>query len=227
MTRDAAGTLPSAVNWQKWRRRSATVAIIGVVLYVLVDVVLQFLPPHYSPISDAESNLAVGPFGWVMNLNFLGRAVLCVAAVVALALTQRPRPLRPDRLLGTGLVLFLLGGASSAILAFFATDVNASHSSTLQTQSTTGVIHLVVASCGFIVTLLAISLLTLWLHRRLVLLRVLPWAIAFTALTLVGLLLVVASSLWAPGIIGLAERMALVGILGWTFAVSFGLRNVD
>ncbi|SEN17423.1 DUF998 domain-containing protein [Cryobacterium luteum] len=210
------------------RRWSATAAMVGVVLYVLIDVVLQFLPPHYSPISDAESNLAVGPYGWVMNLNFLGRAVFCVAVVVALA-GAAPTPAfgRKDPLLGTGLGLLLLGGASSAVLAFFPTDVSAEHTSTLQTSTLSGAIHLAVASFGFLTALAAILLLTIWLRIRRVLPRAAPWAIAFAALTLAGLLLVVAANAWLPGVVGLAERAALAGILGWTFSVSVGIRRLQ
>ncbi len=67
------------------RRRFATVAMIGVVVYAVVVGVLQLLPPHYDPILEAESNLAVGPFGWIMNLNFLGRTVTTVFALLAIS----------------------------------------------------------------------------------------------------------------------------------------------
>ncbi|TFB69086.1 DUF998 domain-containing protein [Cryobacterium glaciale] len=219
-------------NTGAWRRGNATAAMVGVVLYVLIDLLLQFLPPHYSPISDAESNLAVGPYGWVMNLNFLGRAVFSVAAVAAIALADRELaarsrlPGRREPLLGTGLGLLLVGGASSAVLAFFPTDVSADHTSTLQTSTTVGVIHLAVASFGFITALAAILLLTIWLRLRRVLPWVWPWVIGFALLTLAGLLFVVAANAWLPGVVGLAERLALVGILGWTFSVSAGIRRL-
>ena len=223
MTTDAVGT----ENQTVWRNRMSALAMLGVCLYVFIDVALQFLPPHYSPISDAESNLAVGPFGWIMNLNFLGRAVFCVAAVMAIALAARLLvPRRRDLLLGAGLGLFLVGGASSAVLAFFPTDVSASHESTLQTSTTVGAIHLAVASFGFVAALIAILLLTAWLRIRQVMPRVQPWAIVFAAFTLTGLLAVVAASAWAPGVVGLAERVALVGILGWTWCVSAGIRRL-
>lgn len=215
----------------RWRQRSAavflaTVAMAGVVLYLLIDVVLQLLPPHYSPIRDAESNLAVGPYGWVMSLNFLGRAVFCLATVIAVALTAGEHSQRRrDRLLGTGLGLFLVGGASSAVLAFFPTDVSPAHASTLQTSTTVGVVHLAVATGGFVAALVAITLLTIWLRVRRVLPGVQPWVVLFAVLTLNGLLLVVVSSAWLPGIVGFAERVALVGILGWTFSVNAGIRR--
>ncbi|TFD11673.1 DUF998 domain-containing protein [Cryobacterium sp. TMT1-2-2] len=209
------------------RHSLATVAMVGVVLYVLIDVVLQFLPPHYSPISDAESNLAVGPYGWIMNVNFLGRALFCIAAVAAIALAYRALlPPRRDGVLGVGLGLFLVGGASSAVLAFFPTDVSAAHASTLETSTTVGAIHLAVATAGFVSALIAILVLTIWLRVNRFLPQALPWAVAFAALTLTGLLAVVAASIWAPGVVGLAERLALVGILGWTWCVSAGIRRL-
>ena len=37
--------------------------IIGIVLYLVLDIIAQLLPPHYSFITQAESDLAVGPYG--------------------------------------------------------------------------------------------------------------------------------------------------------------------
>ncbi|POH61150.1 hypothetical protein [Arthrobacter glacialis] len=55
----------------------------GVAVYIGIDVVLQFLPQHYSVVSAAESNLAVIPFGWIMKLSFPGRAVTTFAVMAA------------------------------------------------------------------------------------------------------------------------------------------------
>lgn len=52
------------------------VVILLIILYAVLDVIAQSLPPHYSPISQAESDLAVGRFGFIMTLNFLNRGVL-------------------------------------------------------------------------------------------------------------------------------------------------------
>ena len=45
--------------------------------------VAQLLPPHYSPISQAESDLAVGKFGFIMTINFLNRGVLSLLFIYA------------------------------------------------------------------------------------------------------------------------------------------------
>jgi len=55
-----------------------------IILYVVLDVFAQVLPPHYSPISQAESLLAVGPYGYIMIVNFLIRGVFSLLFVYAL-----------------------------------------------------------------------------------------------------------------------------------------------
>jgi len=55
-----------------------------IILYMVLDVFAQVLPPHYSPISQAESLLAVGPYGYIMTVNFLIRGVFSLLFVYAL-----------------------------------------------------------------------------------------------------------------------------------------------
>jgi hypothetical protein len=93
------------------KRRYAAAAMAGVVIYAVVDIVLHLLPPHYNPISDAESNLAVGPFGWIMNLNFLGRAAMTFCLIAAVSRTGPATELRR-----TGSWLLAVGGVCSGVL---------------------------------------------------------------------------------------------------------------
>jgi hypothetical protein len=208
------------------RRRFATAAMIGVVVYALVVGLLQLLPPHYDPIREAESNLAVGPFGWIMNLNFLGRTVTTVCAMIAISgvgpATRRRR---------LGLVSFGIGGASSAVLAFFATDVDVVSGVGTGTGTGTaaytgsGLVHLVVAATGFAAALLGILMLTAWLRLQRMLRRTYRVAFAFAAIAACGALWLALSATVAPGLIGLAERICLAGVLGWTFFVCAGIRR--
>jgi hypothetical protein len=114
-----------------------TVVLIGV--YIALDIVAQLLPPHYSPITQAESDLAVGPFGFVMTANFVVRGVLSLSFIYGL--TQATALARRTPL-GVG----LLGawGVGAFILAASPTDVGTG-SPTLH-----GTIHLVVASIAFL-----------------------------------------------------------------------------
>jgi hypothetical protein len=58
-----------------------------IVLYVVLDAIAQVLPPHYSPLSQAESLLAVGPYGYIMTVNFLNRGVFSLLFAYALIQT--------------------------------------------------------------------------------------------------------------------------------------------
>ncbi|MBC7441437.1 MAG: DUF998 domain-containing protein [Ramlibacter sp.] len=211
-----------SVEFVRGRRRArafALAAMLGVVAYVLLDVVLQLLPPHYSPIRDAESNLAVGPFGWLMNLNFLGRWVTTVAGALAIG-SVGPA----SRTRRAGLLLLLSGGVCSAILAFLPTDVPAPGDLVVRAYTPTGLAHLGVAGLGFLSALAAVVMLTVWMRGSGVR-RAVPAAAGLALVAAAGLLALGVTTAVAPGLLGLAERLCLAGILGWTFLVSAAVRR--
>jgi hypothetical protein len=193
-------------------------ALVGA--YVVIDVVLQLLPPHYSPIADAESNLAVGPFGWVMNLNFLARAAMTFCVLV---LVSRIGPRSGVRRLGS--LLLSLAGLCSAALVFFPTDVNAPGEFGIAPTTTVGVVHVAFATTGFLLALAAMALLAIWMRGAPRLARVRRAASAFVALAACGLVLLAASIVWIPSVLGLTERLCLIGILGWAFVLCWGARR--
>ncbi len=195
------------------RRAFATVAMVLVLLYLLTDVVLQFLPPHYSVLGDAESNLAVGPFGWVMDLNFLARAVMSGCVVVAVTVTAPTSRLRI-----AGSVLLALAGLCSAALVFFPADVNHAGEFGMTPRTTVGLVHVVFATSGFLAALVAMALLTRWIRRP-------RPMMVFLLVALASLCLFAASLAIFPQVVGLTERLCLMGILGWTFALCLELRR--
>ncbi|MGO4382859.1 DUF998 domain-containing protein [Specibacter sp. RAF43] len=202
------------------RRRYGGAAMAGVVVYAGVDVVLQALPPHYSPVREAESNLAVGPFGWVMKLNFLGRAATTLCLVQAVARTGPA-----SRRRSAGAALLGIGGACSGVLAFFTTDIRGADAAPGGTTRI-GTVHLVVAGGGFAAALAGITILTGWLRRNPALRRTGTAATACAGLAAAGLGSLGLAGRFFPAFLGLAERIALAGILGWAFAVSAGLRSL-
>ena len=201
------------------RRVAATIAMVGVALYVLIDVVLQFLPPHYSPISDAESNLAVGPFGWIMSINFFGRAILSTCAIIAIALTGST-----TRTKRVGMTLFGVAGVCSGALAFFPTDIHTGGGISSTTPS--GAIHITLATAGFLAAFAAFLVLTRWIRRTPELRAAHGGAVAFVVVAAVGLASLAVTIVWVHALLGLAERVCLAGILGWAFVVSRGIRNL-
>jgi hypothetical membrane protein len=259
MTPAAASTL---------QRVLAYAAMILVLLYAIVDVFLQFLPPHYSVVTDAESDLAVGPFGWVMRANFLGRGVMSLCIVGAILLSRRrgestrgepargestrgeslrgettghaqstpqaSRSFAPSRArslapnltrhraatlpVKLGCALIVIAGVCSAMLVFFATDVNPPGQFGMAQHTNIGRMHVVFATIGFIAVLLGMLLLTAALPLGRV-------AVAFVTIAAAGLLILAGCLLVAPHLIGLAERLCILGILGWAFAVAHRYRR--
>ncbi|MET4705492.1 DUF998 domain-containing protein [Frigoribacterium sp. UYMn621] len=189
------------------RRAFATAAMVLVLFYVTVDAVLQLLPPHYSVLTDAESDLAVGQFGWAMNLNFLARAVMSGCLVIAISVTAPPSPRRR-----AGSALLALAGLCSAALVFFPTDVNRPGEFGMTPRTSLGVVHVVFATSGFLAVLVAMALLTWWFGRT-------RSIMVFFVVALVGLVSLGLSLALLPQIVGLTERICLLGILGWAFAV--------
>jgi hypothetical membrane protein len=117
--------------------------ILGLLLYVALDVVAQLLPPHYSPISQAESDLAVGKFGFIMTLNFLNRGVLSLLFIFAFFQTLDLAGVGRSSF-RTGTYLLGAWAVGAILLAIFPTDVPSTP------ISWHGAIHLVVAIIAFI-----------------------------------------------------------------------------
>lgn len=209
--RKAEGMTPP--NATRMRRGFATAAMVLVVAYAVIDLVLQTLPPHYSAVTDAESDLAVGPFGWAMQVNFAARAVMSGCLVAAVALTAGP-----SRRRWAGSVLLAVAGLCSAALVFFPTDVNRAGEFGMTPRTPTGVVHVVFATTGFVAVLAAMALLTWWAGRS-------TGLTVLFLLAVVGLLLLALSLAVLPGVVGAAERICLAGILGWAFVLGARLRR--
>jgi hypothetical membrane protein len=116
----------------------AWAAVAGIVVYVLIDVLLKFLRPDYSLLYNAESDYGRGPWFWVMDLNFLLRCALSLAAIVAIA-----RGARLDGRVRTGLTFLIIWAVCSGLLAFFADDIEGTR------QHGSGVVHLILAFIAF------------------------------------------------------------------------------
>ena len=194
------------------------ITLTGLVLYVALDAIAQILPPHYSPVSQAESDLAVGKYGFLMTLNFLNRGLLSLAFILAF--------LRSVDLVGqnrsrfkNGIYLMSVWAVGAILLAFFPTDVPATP------ISWHGAIHLVVALIAFICGAFGTLVISLKLDDKVTLQRglrrialplavivVICWVIEF------GVPFVVPHLNEKIG--GLTERLFLGSVLLWIGACS-------
>jgi hypothetical membrane protein len=175
----------------------ARLTLTGIGLYVVLDIIAQALPPHYSPISQAESDLAVGPYGYVMSINFIIRGLLSLAAVQAIrdGLPSASRSRIGEVLLG----IWAIG---AIILAFSPTDLPGQH------PTLHGVIHLLVAVVAFIAGAVGALLISLRLRTDPHMRSVAPAAVAIAAAACF-MLLVIGLQVGARHYGGLTERLFL------------------
>ena len=194
--------------------------IVGLVLYLVLDSAAQALPPHYSPVSQAESDLAVGPFGYIMTLNFINRGTFSLCFLFALALAANAGDVMGRRFRRGG-YLFAVWSVGALVLAAFPTDVPATP------VSWHGAIHLAVAVAAFLGGAFGAVYLSLGMEGNRHLSRVrgsaLPIAYAAVVLCLVELLggFVVPGAFARYG--GLAERAFLASVLLWMGWVSVAM----
>lgn len=184
---------------------AARLALAGVVVYVAIDVALVLLRPQFSVLHSAESDYgSPGAWAWLMDLNFLLRCALSLAAVRVITIAGGT-----CRLMRVTAALLVIWALASGLLAFLP-DAPAG-----TTPTHAGAIHLAVALVSFLAVTVAILVGTRalaaqprWRHLAL------PMA-ACAAAALVALiaLFIVGLGAQSPG--GLAEKAFLGLVLLW------------
>lgn len=213
MEQDTAPTAPGAA------RSLASIVLVACGLYTVLDIVAQLLPPHYSPIRQAESDLAVGPYGWLMSVNFVVRGVLAAAGARAIALSF-PRRSRPR----FGIGLLWVFAAGSALLAVFPTDILDDRRLDPHPVATVhGEVHLAAATLAFVAVAMGALLISFALARASALAGARPAAITLAALGALALLALPTVGRLHAG--GLDERLFLVLCFVWLGTLMWRLRG--
>jgi hypothetical protein len=190
------------------------IVIAGVLLAILLEAIAQVLPPYYSPISQTESDLAVGPYGFLEAINFFIRGVYTLIFLVAL-MNIIPKEYQSR----SGLTLLGLSAIGKLIIAFVATDLTA------RPETVHGTVHALVAVLSFICGALGLLLIALSLRHDP---NVHPsplFLAGFAIVTFVWSLIVIATIVVSSqiGIWGLMERILSLLFNGWILIVSIGL----
>jgi hypothetical membrane protein len=186
----------------------ARLVLGAVVLYAAIDTALVFLRPQFSILHNAESDYGSrGSWAWLMDLNFLLRCLLSLAAVRALTLVLRGS--QKSARLRIGLALLIVWALASGLLAFFPDDPVGTPT------RWTGTVHLALAFLAFLAVLVGTVLVSRALRT---LPRWKPIATPMTALSrgaLIPLLLLGHSHLRANSLGGLYEKIFLAAELLW------------
>lgn len=199
-------------------------AIVGIVAFLVLNVGLQFAPPHYSVVTQAVSDLTVGPYGWLMSTGFVVSGLSILAFVVGVVTTTN-RSARST----IGLALMTTWGLAAVAIAFFTADVVDSNgypgtSDAFSASPTThGKIHLAIAAVVFLSMTAGIAVSSFHLGREPRLRPIQPFARAIAATAVVGLFL--ADPLGTQGIYGIMERSVSLLGFGWIVLVAWQLRR--
>ena len=195
-----------------------TVVLIGV--YVALDVIAQLLPPHYSPISQAESELAVGPYGYVMTVNFVIRGALSASFLVGLNATtgiwSRSR---------VGVAFLWVWAIGAFLLAAFPADLG----TTLTTLH--GELHFFIALAAFVGAAVGSVLLARHFREEERLQGIATVSLAVALLSALSLVVFVTITPRIPFLFdnayGLIERIFIGSVLLWMLLPSVHLVRVD
>ncbi len=177
-----------------------------IILYIVLDAIAQSLPPHYSPISQAESLLAVGPYGYIMTVNFLNRGVFSLLFLYAFVqlLTMFGENWRNYKF---GLYAIAIWGVAALLLAGFPA-----------TGRTLGV-HTIIAIIIFIATPLGELSISLKLSRVKALAGVRKVALAIAVLGVLFMVFYLGVLTFLPHFKsdygGLFERFLIGSIIAW------------
>jgi hypothetical membrane protein len=185
--------------------------IIGIILYVVLDAVAQSLPPHYSPIRQAESDLAVGPYGYIMTINFVNRGLLSLAFLYGLNHLMNSEERRRYR---AGVLLLGIWGVGALLLAAFPTDVPSTP------ISWHGAIHLVVAIIAFFGGAFGTLAISLRLGQDQMMKDAKGFALP---LSVVAVIVFFGDLLISARIGGLIERIFIGSVLLWLLTTSIFL----
>jgi hypothetical membrane protein len=211
-------TIESGTKNMIQTRRWANMALIGIVFYIIIDVVIQMLPPHYS-LRQAESDLAVGPYGWIMNINFVIRGLLSAAIILAIYKSMK-NIVRPI----VGIVFFAIWSATSFLLAFFNTDVpNASL--VVSNPTYHGELHLVLALIGFICAPIGILIISIAFRKEDRLKSLATPALIISILAVLSFLYLGLRGVHARNF-GINERIFIGLVLIWIAVIALKLRRL-
>lgn len=188
--------------------------MVGIVLFVLLEVGVQLLPPHYSPLSQSESDLAVGPYGFLMALGFAIGGVLLLLFIAGFV-----RVIPKEAQSRSGLVLLAIAAICKLIIVFAQTDLTA------RPHTIHGAIHALAAVISFFCGALGILLLARALRHDPYVRPSPRFLIGLASITFAWTVIVIATLVVASqiGIWGLLERIATALYLLWVFIVSLGL----
>ena len=201
-------------RWGQFIKLSGLAATVWPVLFVLLFTLAGFLRPGYSAVSQAVSDLGVGPMAWLLNVP----AVILGLVMIALAIGffQATRPILSRAWRWTAAILIALPGFGYVVGGIFTED------------PATLLVHWVVgAMLGLyfpVITFFVVGLLLLTHRvRGYGIYSLIAAVTTIAAIVVTSLAFAPGSALYGLQVAGLAERVDLVVILSWYVVIGWRL----
>ena len=180
--------------------------IFGIVLYIVLNIIAQLLPPHYSVIIQAESLLAVGPYGYIMAVNFVNRGLFSLLFIIGFIITINSKKSRYK----IGLILFGIWSIGAFILAFNPADVT-------PPVTIHGTIHQITALITFFGGSFGILALSIRMRTEDKFKEITKYTLPLSILSVISLVILFSH---ISSYFGLIERIFLASILLWMLIIS-------
>jgi bacteriorhodopsin len=210
-----SANLSPSLHTRQQVARAATIALVGVVYFVVIIVVLHLLRPDLSPISQPTSEYAVGQYGFLMSSAFFSMSLASFALVVGLYQGVSPRARS-----SIGLGLLGLWGVGILIAMSFPIDPEGAP------QTVSGTIHRINGPLAF----LSLTAGTILVSRRFK--HDQQWRPFHRTALILSLLMVAAfvatflNIATGSGFAGLCQRIFLAVFVTWFVLTAARLRSL-
>jgi len=194
----------------------ANITVIGIVIYIVIDVILAFLRTDYSLLRNAESDYGRGPYFWLMDINFLLRCLFSLTLSKTLVMAfPKNRSIKNSS-------YWLIGWAiGSGLLAFFSDNPHGYQR--LRSGST----HVLVAFIAFIAIVVAMVLISHLIYKMKPESKTTILLISLCVVAILSLLLLGHTHrvLYRHSLGGLYERIFLASVLIWEATLALMVSN--
>lgn len=191
--------------------------VVGPILFVITFTVAGWLRPGYSAMASAISDLGVGPMAWIQNANFVLFGILLMTFAVGI---RRAMSTIIRRSATWGAIMIATAGVGMVGAALF------------PAAPPTDALHFLLGFLIFMISAVAAMLYTGHQLRRLPEWRALSRYSTWTAVSAIGLVLLMfialnpASPLEKAGIGGLIQRLFVLATFAWYMVTGWWLSRV-
>lgn len=191
----------------------SSIALAGICLFIILVLVLHFLPTGYDPVSRPTSEYAVGSYGFLMTAAFLCMSIACFALLAGLynGMAKLPK---------VGLVLFGIWAVGVLIAMIFPISPEG------MPATTSGKIHQTNGPIVFLSLTIGVILISANFRRNENWRSIYRPALAMSIIMLLIFISIPINFAMDLNIAGLLQRFFLIVFSTWFIMVVLNLRKI-